>query len=170
VLQTASIFTNVSKGQIASKEELEKCFKSTDEQRILLEILKKGELQVSTLERNSQMSSTQKDIVQIICSKSVNPETKRPYPASIIEKALADLHYNVKPNKSAKQQALEIIKLLQNEKIIPISRAQMRVLCSMASKDFKRLKEKLLPFMENVVSEDHSTTEYQMVSLKKCLN
>jgi ribosome maturation protein Sdo1 len=36
--------------------------------------------------------------------KCVNPETKRPYPVSMIEKAMKDAHYSVKPNRNAKQQ------------------------------------------------------------------
>jgi len=34
----------------------------------------------------------------------VNPETKRPYPVSMIEKAMKDAHFSVKPNRNAKQQ------------------------------------------------------------------
>jgi len=34
----------------------------------------------------------------------VNPETKRPYPVSMIEKAMKDVHFSVKPNRNAKQQ------------------------------------------------------------------
>ena len=36
--------------------------------------------------------------------KCVNPETKRPYPVSMIEKAMKDAHFSVKPNRNAKQQ------------------------------------------------------------------
>ena len=36
--------------------------------------------------------------------KCVNPETKRPYPVSMIEKAMKDVHFSVKPNRNAKQQ------------------------------------------------------------------
>lgn len=39
-----------------------------------------------------------------ISDKCVNPETKRPYPVSIIEKAMKDVHFSVKPNRNSKQQ------------------------------------------------------------------
>lgn len=47
VLQTHSIFTNVSKGQFAKKEDLEKAFGTGDVTTICKEILAKGELQVT---------------------------------------------------------------------------------------------------------------------------
>lgn len=36
--------------------------------------------------------------------KCVNPETKRPYSVTMIEKAMKDIHYSVKPNRNSKQQ------------------------------------------------------------------
>jgi ribosome maturation protein SDO1 len=40
--------------------------------------------------------------------KTVNPDTGRPYTHSMLERALRDLHFNLDPKKSAKQQALEV--------------------------------------------------------------
>ncbi|XP_022255321.1 ribosome maturation protein SBDS-like [Limulus polyphemus] len=104
VLQTNSIFTNVSKGQVAKKEDLIKCFKTEDQTEICKEILAKGELQVSEKERHAQLESMFKDIATIVSDKCVNPETKRPYPVSIIEKSMKEMHFSVKPSKSTKQQ------------------------------------------------------------------
>ena len=38
VLQTHSVFTNVSKGQVAKKEDLIKCFNTDDQDKICLEV------------------------------------------------------------------------------------------------------------------------------------
>ena len=46
MLQTRTIFTNVSKGVLAKEKDLEEAFGTTDAHAICLEILKKGELQV----------------------------------------------------------------------------------------------------------------------------
>ena len=45
-----------------------------------------------------------RDIATIVAEKCVNPETKRPYTVSMIERAMKDIHYSVKANKSTKQQ------------------------------------------------------------------
>lgn len=70
------------------------------------QILKKGELQVSDKERHAQLESMFRDIATTVSEKCVNPKTNRPYTVTLIEKAMKDLHFSVKPNKSTKQQVL----------------------------------------------------------------
>lgn len=59
---------------------------------------------MSDKERQTQLETMFRDIATTVADKCVNPETKRPYPVSMIERAMKDIHYSVKPNKSAKQQ------------------------------------------------------------------
>ena len=68
-----------------------------------------------------------KDISVIISERCVNPNTGRPYTASMIEKAIESLHITIKFEQSAKQQALEVIKQLERNKTFPIARMQMRI-------------------------------------------
>jgi len=156
VLQIHSVFNNVSKGLTAKKDDLVKAFKTDDVEKIILEILKKGELQVSEKERNQQISSKYRDIATIVAEKCVNPETKRPYTVTMIEKAMNDLHFSVNPNRNAKQQALDVIRQIQEKNIMPIARAQMRLRIALPAKEGKKLKEKLLPLIASVEDEDYS--------------
>ncbi|XP_005745107.1 ribosome maturation protein SBDS-like [Pundamilia nyererei] len=109
VLQTHSVFVNVSKGQVAKKDDLTKAFGTDDLTEICKQILAKGELQVSDKERQTQLETMFRDIATIVAEKCVNPETKRPYTVSLIERAMKDIHYSVKPNKSTKQQHLSTL-------------------------------------------------------------
>lgn len=152
VLQTHTVFTNVSKGQVAKKEDLVKVFGKDDQTEICKLILEKGELQVSDKERHSQIDSLFKDIATTVADKCVNPETKRPYSVSIIEKAMKDIHFSVNVNKSAKQQSLEVIPLIKKE--IPLERAQMRVRISLSGKDARKIRDKALK-MAMSVEEDN---------------
>ena len=70
------------------------------------QILKKGELQVSEKERGQQLESMFRDIATVVSEKCVNPDTKRPYPVGVIERAMKEIHYSVKPTRSTKQQVL----------------------------------------------------------------
>lgn len=81
-------------------------------------------------------------ILIIICAVGlcINPDTKRPYPISIIEKGLKDIHFSVKPNRSAKQQALEVIPLLKTS--LNIERAQMRIRITVTGNACKSIAEK----------------------------
>ncbi|GLV32353.1 SBDS ribosome maturation factor [Carabus blaptoides fortunei] len=151
VLQTHTVFTNVSKGQVAKKEDLIKAFSKDDQTEICKEILAKGELQVSDKERQSQFDSMFKDIATIVSDKCINPENKHPYPVTMIELAMKELHYSIKPNQNAKQQALEVIKLLKEK--MPIERAQMRMKVSWGGKEAKKLREKIVKLTTNVEKE-----------------
>ena len=140
VMQPHTVFVNVSKGQVAKKDDLCKAFGTDDLTEIckqvrnytvhsihrhfltffyyphlsfslflllpicVVQILAKGELQVSDKERQSQLETMFRDIATIVADKCVNPETKRPYTVSLIERAMKDIHYSVKANKSTKQQ------------------------------------------------------------------
>ncbi|KAJ3190096.1 hypothetical protein HDU85_000387 [Gaertneriomyces sp. JEL0708] len=162
VLQIPQVFINVSKGQMANKDDLEKAFKTNDTNKIVLEILKKGELQVGEKERNQQLENLAKDIATTVADKCVNPETKRPYTVTMIEKAMADLHFSINPKRNAKQQALEVIKQLQEKKTIPIARAQMRIRVVTPGKDGKRIKEKITSLINSIEDEDWGD-EYELI-------
>lgn len=59
---------------------------------------------MSDKERQTQLEQMFRDIATIVAEKCVNPETKRPYTVSLIERAMKDIHYSVKATKSTKQQ------------------------------------------------------------------
>lgn len=45
-----------------------------------------------------------RDIANIVAEKCVDPETRRPLTVGLVERAMRDIHYSVKPARSAKQQ------------------------------------------------------------------
>ena len=71
---------------------------------VLLQILEKGEVQVSERERQSQLEAMFRDIATVVADKCVNPETRRPYTVGVVERAMKEAHVSVKPHKSSKQQ------------------------------------------------------------------
>ena len=124
VLQTTQIYNNVSKGIFAKEEDLLKAFGSADEKVVAKLILETGEVQVSDKERKNTFDNIFRDAVNVLVDKCVNPETNRPYPPGMIERALREVHFQVDPTKSAKQQALAALPRLR--KVFPIKRAAMR--------------------------------------------
>eukprot|EP01137_Pigoraptor_chileana_P018992 Opistho-2@79368 len=154
VLQSNTVFTNVSKGLAAKKEELIAAYGTDDQDKICIEILAKGELQVSDKERSHQLESMSKEIATIVVDMCVNPDTKRPYSVTMIEKAIKDMHYSIKPNRTAKQQALDVIRELKER--IPIQRAQMRLFLTLPQKDARRIREKLVAHIAHIEKEEWS--------------
>lgn len=148
---------------MAKKEDLVKIFSKDDVTEICKEILEKGELQVSDKERSSQLDALFKDIATTVADKCINPETKRPYPVSIIEKAMKDAHYSVKPNRNAKQQALDVIPLLKET--MPLERAQMRVRITLSGKEARKIRDKITALTSSNEEEEWSGGTVVMVSL-----
>lgn len=90
----------------------------------------------------------------------MNPDTKRPYPVGVIERAMKDIHYSVKPSKGSKQQALEVIRLLRD--CMSIERARMRLQVQLPAKEARHLREKLMS-MITVEGEDWAGGHMEMV-------
>lgn len=144
VLQTHSVFTNVSKGVLAKTSDLKNAFGTADTDAIVLEILKRGELQVSERERAVHADNLFQEIATIISQTCVDASSKRPFSVGLIERAMRDsLHYAVIPNKSAKAQAQAVVRMLQSQGLMDISRAQMRLQLSVPQGIAKSIKEKI---------------------------
>lgn len=163
VLQTHTVFINVSKGQVAKKEDLMKAFGTNNHTEICKEILTKGELQVSDKERHSALDSMFKDIATTVADKCINPENKRPYTVTMIEKAMKDIHFSVKPNRNAKQQALDVIPQLKA--VIPLERAQMRLRVTLLDKETKRLRDKVIKLVTTLETEEWNDGTLNLVCL-----
>ena len=129
VLQIDTVFTNVSKGLLASSKDLMEAFGTADQRTVCKEILDKGELQVSEQERGAQIDGIFRDVASIVTDKTINPENNRPYTISMIQNAMRQIHYSVNVSKSAKSQALDVIRKLRD--VMPIARASMllRIVC-----------------------------------------
>ncbi|KAI0762369.1 Shwachman-Bodian-diamond syndrome protein [Fomes fomentarius] len=165
VLQIANVFVNVSKGEVAKSQDLQKSFGTTDRDTIVKEILKKGELQVGDKEREHDLSSVRREIATLVAEKCVDPTTQRPYPVGVIEKAMTEAGFSVKPGKTAKSQVSECIKLLQTESKLPIQRARMRVKVSIPTANVEKLRTKILESAETVEKDDQGSDDWETVML-----
>lgn len=160
VLQSHSVFTNVSKGQLSKKEELKEAFGTDDPLQCCLAILEKGDLQVSDKERQAASDSAFKEVSQMLASMVVNPETKRPIPPSVIDKALHEIHFALRPGRNAKQQALEVLPRLKET--MKIERAKMRVRVSATGKN---IDVRLKPFFTTIEVDNYDEEGLELVGL-----
>ena len=83
VLQIDNIFSDVSKGIIANNKELTKAFGGAQRKKIISEILTRGELQISKLERDLAAEKLKKDIANIVATKTLNMENNTHFPISV---------------------------------------------------------------------------------------
>lgn len=115
---------------------------------------------MSDKERQSQLDSMFRDIATIVADKCVNPESKRPYTVGVIERAMKDIHYSVKPTKSTKQQALEVIRLLKPT--MEIERAKMRLRVILLSREARKIREKIMGMI--TIEEEQWDANLEIVS------
>ncbi|KAK7688226.1 hypothetical protein QCA50_008596 [Cerrena zonata] len=165
VLQIANIFVNVSKGELAKHQDLQKAFGKADQDDIVKEILKKGEVQVNERERDHDLTALRREIATLVAEKSVDPSTQRPYPVSIIEKAMNEAGFSVQPGKNAKSQVSSCIKELQTKSTLPIKRASMRVRITMPSEDATRLREKVIEGAEKIENDEMGQQQWEAIML-----
>ena len=85
-LQNELIYTNVSKAEIASKDNSKDAFQTTNILEICKIILEKGELQLTEKKRQFVMDNLIKDVAKILTSKTLNPSTKLCFPPGVIKK------------------------------------------------------------------------------------
>jgi len=165
VLQISNVFVNVSKGEFAKSDDLQKAFGTHSVEEVVKQILKKGEVQVGEKQRDHDLTSLRKEIATLVAEKSVEPETQRPYPVGIIEKAMTEAGFSVKQNKTAKSQVTECLKLLQTDSKLPIQRARMRVRVSVPSADRDKLRDKIVDGAEKVENEETREVDWEVVML-----
>lgn len=119
------IYSDANKGTHASEEKLQKAFGTTDPVKIAEEIMKHGELQLTTDQRRQLVEDKRKQIVAFIARNCIDPRSGTPHPPIRIEQALNQVKYSIDPFKTVEEQAKEIIEELRS--LIPIKIEQMRV-------------------------------------------
>ena len=100
---------------------------------------------------------------------TVDPATSRKHTVTIIEKTMSEIGFNVKADRLAKAQALELIKKLSEEgSPLSVRRVRMRVRVTMSGKDAKRIKEKVMLETEELEKEE-TGAEWEAVRSQICL-
>jgi ribosome maturation protein SDO1 len=125
LLVIEEIFSDGGKGTRASTEKLEKAFGTTDPLKIAEDIMRHGELQLTTDQRRQLVEDKRKQIVAFISRNCIDPRTGTPHPPLRIEQALSQVKYSIDPFKPPEEQSKDIIDELRS--IIPIKMEQMRV-------------------------------------------
>jgi ribosome maturation protein SDO1 len=142
LLVIEEIYSDAGKGTRASSEKLEKAFGTSDSVKIAEEIMKHGELQLTTDQRRQLVEEKRKQIVAFIARNCIDPRTGTPHPPIRIEQALSQIKYSIDPFKSADEQAKDVIEELRV--LLPIKMEQMRVavkiLAEFAAKGYGAVK------------------------------
>ena len=119
------IYADASKGTRASTEKLQKAFGATDPLTVAQEIMKHGELQLTTEQRRQLVDDKRKQIIAFISRNCIDPRTGTPHPPLRIEQAFSQIRLIIDPFKPADEQAKTAIEELRT--LLPIKIEKMRV-------------------------------------------
>ena len=120
-----SIFKDSKKGTHASEESLIKVFETSDVSKIAKLIILKGQIQLTTEQRQKMQKNKKNRIVEAISKNAMDPKTKSPHPRQRIELAMDQAGIHVGPFKPVSEQVKTIIEQLRP--IIPISMENVRI-------------------------------------------
>lgn len=115
---------------------------------------------MSELERKTLLEGMFRDVASIAVEKSYNTDTGRPYSISMLQNAMKDIHYSISLSKSAKQQALDVIRRLR--KVMPIARTKLSLRITTPSAHATELEAMLLSNTAEIVKNTSSSSSSAM--------
>ena len=116
------VYKDARKGLKASPEALKKIFGTTDVKKIAVEIVKRGEIQLTTEQRRKLIEAKRKQIITFISRNAIDPRTKAPIPPKRIELAMEQARVGIDPFLDVEKQAMNVIKAIS--RILPIKIAK----------------------------------------------
>jgi len=119
MVATNFIFTDTRKATKATPADIQKAFGTQDIEKIAEEIVKHGEVQLTTDFRRKKTEEKRRQIAELISKHAINPQTKLPHPQQRILSAMEQARVHVDAFKPAEQQVEDTIK--QIKEILPIS-------------------------------------------------
>ncbi|MEE9406033.1 MAG: ribosome assembly factor SBDS [Candidatus Aenigmarchaeota archaeon] len=118
IMAVRDIFSDSKKGERASPSDIEAAFGTSDPFQAAAQILKNGQLQLTTEQRRKLTEEKRKQIADIISRQGVNPQTKLPHPPNRIMNAMDQAHFQVDPMKPPQEQVQAALEKI--EPILPI--------------------------------------------------
>jgi ribosome maturation protein SDO1 len=125
VLEAEEIFKDARKGERQSEEKIKKVFGTTDLAAVVDHILKKGDVPVTTEQRNRLAEEKRKQIVETIARNAIDPRTNAPMPALRIENAMREARVSIDPFKNATEQIDDVVKKINM--LVPIKFAVVKI-------------------------------------------
>ena len=113
ILAYPAIYKDTGSTELAAEKDLQKIFGTTDVFKVAEEIIKKGDIQLTTEQRRRMIEERKKQIAEIISKRGVNPQTNLPHPPQRIMNAMKEAKVNIDPFVDAELQVDEVLKKIR---------------------------------------------------------
>lgn len=136
VLVSDFIYKDAKKGLKASPEAMREVFGTDDPRTVALEIIKRGEIQLTAEQRRRLIEEKRAQVLNLIAKNAIDPKTKLPIPIKRLELALEQARINIDPFKPAEQQLEDVVSKLA--KVVPIKIARAYVIVKLSPEHASR--------------------------------
>ncbi len=124
-LASEQVFKDARKGDKAGEETIKDVFKTTDIKKIAEEIVKKGQIQLTTEQRHKMQEAKKRAVINIISREGINPQTNAPNPPARIEAAMEEAKVHIDPFKPVNEQVNMVLKEIKP--LIPIRMEKVKL-------------------------------------------
>ncbi len=125
VIAVDEVYTDANKGLRASGEKLKLHFQTDDHAKAALEILRRGELNLTQEQRKRLTEEKRRAVVAIISKNFVDPRTTLPHPPLRIEQAMDEARVSIDPFQDAAEQAKVVVDKLRT--ILPLKSEKVKL-------------------------------------------
>ncbi len=122
------VYKDARKGLKASPEALREVFGTDDIEKVAVEIVRRGELQLTAEQRRAIIEAKKRRIINFISKNAIDPKTKLPIPPKRIELAMEQARVTIDPYRSVEAQAQEIVSKIARIIPIKIARALLSII------------------------------------------
>ena len=112
------VFKDHRLSEKAAEHDIKSVFGTTDHLKVISEIIKKGEVQLTTEHRKRLVEEKRKRIINLIQRNAINPQNNLPHPSQRIEAAITQAKARIDEFKPAEDQVQDIVKAINA--ILPI--------------------------------------------------
>ncbi len=126
VIVVDQVYSDSNKGLRVGTEKLRKYFNTDNEGNAALEILKRGELNLTQEQRKRLTEEKRKAVIAMISKNFVDPKTMLPHPPLRIEQAMLEARVSIDPFQDANEQTKLVIEKLRT--ILPLKSEKIRLM------------------------------------------
>lgn len=149
------IFKDAHKGSKASEEKTQEFFGTTEALAVAKQIIRHGEIQLTTDQRRQMLEQKRKQIVQYIAQNAINPQTGAPHPPQRIEIAMEEAKVHIDPFKGVEEQVKDVMDALRP--LLPIRFEKVRIAVRLTAEDSAKCYGDLKSF-GTILKEEWSPT------------
>lgn len=125
VIAVDEVYSDSRKGLRASSEKLKLHFGTDDHAKAALEVLRRGELNLTQEQRKRLTDDKRKAIIAAISKNFVDPRTKLPHPPTRIDQAMLEARVAVDPFQDPNEQMKAVVESLRT--ILPLKSEKVRL-------------------------------------------